>query len=82
MSIENWPAWPTDVECRETDGPWARHMMQCYSSRLRDTAAALQELVASGVEYDAGKYLVVQVPHAAMDEARALLAQLKTEGLV
>lgn len=61
--------------------PYQTDRANALEARLRDTAAALQELVASGVEYDAGKYLVVQVPHIVMDDARALLAQLRTEGL-
>jgi hypothetical protein len=37
-------------------------------------AEALREYLACGVEYDAGRYLVVQVPHVTREQARAALA--------
>lgn len=76
----DWQEWPTDVDCREQE--WARHMMQCYRQRLRDTAEALRDALDE----------FVRIPYGASQEdvayirdfetrASAILARLEKEGL-
>ena len=65
----DWQEWPTDVECRERDGPWAQHMMQCYRERLRDTAEALRD-----------EHSPVDCERGARCRTCAILARLEQEG--
>ena len=71
----DWQEWPTDVDCRERE--WARHMMQCYRERLRDTAEALREVMAWAAPMS-------EAPRSSrpewFDKALFILAQLEQEG--
>ena len=98
MSIENWPALPSEDDGRHDFEDAVMRSDEALSIRLRATAAALKALLdsaefwamqdrasrkASGSmsEQDYKTWRALSYGSTSWGTARAILAQLKTEGL-
>lgn len=79
MSTKDWPALPSEDDWRSDFEDAVMRSDEALSIRLRDTAAALDAVIAWAAPMkDAPKSARPQW----FDDARAILTQLRTEGLI
>lgn len=83
MSIENWPAMPITPAMGAPCKTELAVRAEALGARLRDTAEALREMTSSHWEHRnwCGTFSIKPRCACGLDNAHAILKQLKQEGL-